>query len=109
MPDSIALAGQRLPHRVEIARKNGDDVDAHLSPRRHPGSTGLRRIDLDDSVGQRHRGDDGTDERNQDFGAIPAWAQHRQQFAGAGVQYLATVPTSAPATVRTTKPSSWWS
>ncbi|MRU29767.1 hypothetical protein FGW84_00225, partial [Xylella fastidiosa subsp. multiplex] len=44
------------------------------------------RIDVDGALGQRHRGDDGTDERHQQFGAVGPL--DRQQFAGRGVQHL---------------------
>ena len=38
-------------------------------------------------VRQRHRRDDGADERHQHFGAV-AFRTHREQLAGGGVQYL---------------------
>lgn len=63
------LAGQGFPDRIKIARKDGDDVDTHLSPRR-PDSAALRGIDLDDALGQGHPGDDGGDERDEHLGTI---------------------------------------
>ena len=57
MPGVDRLAGQRLPQRLEILGEDRDDIDAHDVS--SPAPEALGRVDLDDSVGERHRGDDG--------------------------------------------------
>ena len=56
------LAGQRLPQRVQIAGEDGHHIDTHRSVQLQET---LGRVDLDGLILQRHRGDDGADERHQ--------------------------------------------
>ena len=67
------LARQRLSQRLEIVRKDRDDVNthgAHLD--RIQVQQAVGGIDLDEAVRQRHRGHDRADEGDQHLGPLPA-------------------------------------